>query len=351
MKKVLMGIVFLMMSVMSHAEMKIVVPGNGGWWAVVIPELSKALGEPITPVVIEGAKAIPAGNKFHEKFRFDNNTMWFSQGGQAEAFLIDSATTYNYKDYEPIIAHNNTILVAVQKGIDPYKLDKFKFGYSNGSNPDVMSMLMLTCGELPNMNAYLECYKKKFIYVKGISQAEIYLSFTRGELNSMRGHPSEWTKNFADKDIGFVWYSGGITNHKTGSIEPDTNFPVGKQSFEQVYKAKYGKLPKGEFYDAYVLVKSYRDVLQKVIWVNKGNPNKDRLIAAAKKMIADSESQKVIEERVGKYPWLIGDEVIQAKSQLDKKLTKKNLENLVWWTKNAYEMTAVMKPEIVSIAK
>ena len=83
---------------------------------------------------------------------------------------------------------------------------------------------------------------------------------------------------------------------------------------------------------------------------NKNNPNKDRLIAAAKKMIADPESQKIIDERVGKYPWLVGGEVNQAYDQLYKNLSKKNLENLVWWTQNAVKMEASLKPEIVNKA-
>jgi hypothetical protein len=132
---------------------------------------------------------------------------------------------------------------------------------------------------------------------------------------------------------------------------PDPNYAVGTRSFPEAYKAKWGKEPKGEFYDAWVLVKNYRDVLQKVIWVNKGDPNKDKLIAAARKMIADPESQKIIADKVGSYPWWVAGEVSQAQLALEKQLTKKALTNLVWWTKEAYQIDAVFKPEIVNKAK
>lgn len=349
MKKILIGMLCAAMSVSAMADMLVVVPSPKGWHTVVLPELAKHLGEPIRMEIIEGAKAIPAGDKWHEKYRFDNNAMWFSQGGQAEAFLIDKVK-YNYADYEPIFAHNNSIQMAIRNGFDVYGNDKIKFGYSNGSNPDIMALTMMICGELPSMQAYKECYDKRVIYVKGMSQPEINLAFTRGELNVVRHHPNEWLANFYGKDIGKEWMSAGITNHKTGKLEPDTNFPVGQRSFPEAYKAKWGKEPKGEMYDAWLLVKGYRDVLQKVIWVNKNNPNKDRLIAAAKKMIADPESQRIIDERVGRYPWLVGGEVNQAYDQLYKNLSKKNLENLVWWTQNAVKMEASMKPEIVNKA-
>lgn len=349
MKKILASLLLAVMAVPAFAEMTVVVPGPKGWWTVVIPELSKHLGEPIKAEIIQGAKAIPAGDKFHEKFRFDNNVMWFSQGGQSEAFLIDNVK-YNYKDYEPIFAHNNSIMMAVRNGFDVYKADKIKIGYSNGSNPDVMALVMMVCGELPSMQAYKECYDKKIVYVKGISDPEIKLGFTRGELDVIRQHPSEWKANFDGKNIGTVWMSAGLTNHKTGKLEGDVNFAVGQRSFPEAYKAKWGKEPKGEFYDAWVLVKSYRDVLQKVIWVNKGNPNKDKLIAAAKKMIADPESQKIIQARVGNYPWLVGDEVNVAYNNLYKNLSKRNLENLVWWTQNAIKMEAAVKPQIINKA-
>jgi hypothetical protein len=132
---------------------------------------------------------------------------------------------------------------------------------------------------------------------------------------------------------------------------PDPNYPVGVRSFPEAYKAKWGKEPSGEFYDAWLLVKNYRDVLQKVVWVNKGNPNKDRLIKAAREMIADPEAQKRIAEKIGTYPWWVAGEVTQAQQALEKNLTMKALTNLVWWTKEAYQIDAVLKPEIVNKAK
>lgn len=334
----------------AQADMSIVVPNPSGWWTVVIPELQKHLGEKIVPEVISGARDIPSGNKWEEKFKTDNNYMWFSHGGNAESWLIDPATKYNYKDYEPIFAQNQTIVVGYNKNINPFK-DGVKFGAGSGMNPDAMAITLMICGELPNMKAYLECYKKNVNYVKSMKSPEIALAYIRGELNVIRQNPFDYNRDFLPIETNVTWFSAGLTDANTGKIIPDPNYAVGTRSFPEAYKAKWGKEPKGEFYDAWVLVKSYRDVLQKVVWVNKGNPNKDRLIAAARKMIADPESQKIIADKVGTYPWWVGDEVTQARLNLEKQLTKTAVINLVWWTNEAFQMEAVFKPEIISKAK
>ena len=68
-------------------------------------------------------------------------------------------------------------------------------------------------------------------------------------------------------------------------------------------------------------------------------------------MIADPESQRIIESKIGKYPWWVGDEVTTAQTSLEKLITKRALSNLVWWTTDVFQMEATFKPEIVSKVK
>lgn len=348
MKKILAILLFAMCGI-AYADMSVVVPGPGGWTTIVFPELAKHLGEPIQMEIIQGARDIPAGNKWAEKYRFDNNYMWFSNGGQAESFLLEDVK-FNYKDYEPILAQNLTIVVGYNKDQDPYT-HPIKFAAGSGMNPDAMAITMMVCGPLPNMQSYLDCYKKKITYVRGMKNAETMLGFARGELNVTRENPFTYNEQIASQKFSQVWFSAGLMDIKTGKLIPDPNFPVGERSFPEAFKAKWGKLPEGDFYNAWLLVKSYRDVYQKVIWVNKNNPNKERLIKAAREMINDPVSQKRIAERLGTYPWLVGDEVVQAQKGLDKVLTIHALKDLVWWTNEAYGIQAVIKPDIVSRAK
>jgi hypothetical protein len=349
MKKTIAILLLSLFCVSAKADITVVVPGPSGWWRIVLPEVEKHLGEKIVPEIIQGARDIPAGNKWHEKFRFDNNAIWFSNGGQAEAYLLEDVK-YNFKDYEPIFAQNSTITVGYNKDKDPYT-NGVKFAAGSGMNPDAMAITMLVCGPQPSMQAYLDCFKKKVTYIKGMNNNETHLTYQRQETNVIRDNPFAMKQMYDSSPFNKTWFSAGLFDTKTGKIIPDPNYPEGTRSFPEAYKAKWGKLPEGEFYDAWVLVKNYRDVLQKVIWVNKGNPNKDRLIAAAQKMIKDPESQKIISEKVGTYPWWIAGEVTEAQVKLDSILTEKALKDLIWWTKEAYQIDAQYKPEIVSKIK
>ena len=65
---------------------------------------------------------------------------------------------------------------------------------------------------------------------------------------------------------------------------------------------KWGKKPEGIFYDSYKLAKSFRDGLQKALWVHKDNPNKEYLREALRKMNADPKSKEIIQKKVGQQP-------------------------------------------------
>ena len=58
-----------------------------------------------------------------------------------------------------------------------------------------------------------------------------------------------------------------------------------------MFERKWGKKPEGVFYDSYKLAKSFRDGLQKALWVHKDNPNKEYLREALRKMNADPKSR------------------------------------------------------------
>ena len=104
--------------------------------------------------------------------------------------------------------------------------------------------------------------------------------------------------------------------------------------------------PKGDFYDAYKLVKSWRDALQKAFWVNKGNPNRDRLVDSLNKMIADPESRAAIEKKVGKYEWRTGEEGDAAVRTLKSFITPGALKTLSDFGKNQLGYNAIYKEEL-----
>jgi hypothetical protein len=130
----------------------------------------------------------------------------------------------------------------------------------------------------------------------------------------------------------------------------DPNYPTAP-SFQEVYKKKWGVEPKGDLYDAYLLAKQYRDVLQKSLWVDKKNPNIAKLRSSLQAMLNDPESVAAIERDAGKYPWIVGNDVVKAMDQLDDHTTKKALKDLVVWSSTVFGVEAVYKENIAKTAK
>lgn len=354
MKKVLAGILLAVAGV-AHADYKMIIPQEAGagtsvWASIIAKHLEPKLGEKIVLVHVPGSRDIPGFNKFHNELRKDPKTIMVSHGGNAESFLTEKVD-YNYKEYEPIGGMNLTTVTAYRSDFDPYAKDAvIKFASGSGNNPDMMAFTLLMCGELPTIDAYLACYKKNATYVKGMKPGERRLSFMRGELNATRETTAAFIKHvqpMIDKGEAKLWFSHGVLDLATGKVGVDPNYPQAG-SLEQVYKAKWGKAPKGPLFDSYILVKQYRDVLQKALWMDKGNPNALKVKGALVAMINDADAMKDIERDAGKYGWMIGKDLTEAVAVLNKLTKEKTLKDLVRWQSEAYGVIAVYKPEIVS---
>lgn len=342
----------LLCSATAQADYRFIVPqepggGTSVWATIVGRELEKKLGEKIVIEHIPGARDIPGANKFQNELRFDNKTVMVAHGGNAESFLIEKVD-YNYRDWEPIGLMNLTIVVGHRKDADPYKQVRFAAG--SGNNPDAMAMVMLICGPKPTLDAYIQCYQEKFKFVKGMKANERRLAYMRGELNTQRETPAAYNKYLEPMAENQLWFSHGILNLKTGHVITDPNYSAAG-SFQEVYKRRWGVEPKGDLYDAYLLVKQYRDVLQKSLWVNKGNPNTQRLRQALKDMLADPAAVAAIEKDTGQYPWVVGTDVNKAMATLTNLTTQKALKDLVVFSSKAFGVEAYYKDDIATKEK
>jgi hypothetical protein len=210
-----------------------------------------------------------------------------------------------------------------------------------------MAFTLLACGELPSIDDYVACFKDKVTYVKGMKSGDRRLAFMRGELNATRESTAAFIKHvqpLIDKGEAQLWFSHGVLDLETGLVKPDDNFSVG--SFDQFYFQKYGKNPTGPMYDAYILVKQYRDVLQKALWMRKGNPNAAKVQAALTAMLADPEAQAAIEKKAGKYGWNVGGDLLKAVDILNNLTKRQALQDLVKFQSEALGVKAVYKAEI-----
>jgi len=331
----------------AQAEYTFIVPqkpggGTSVWTAVVATQLEKFLGEKIVIRHLPGANDIPGFNKFHKELRFDDKTVMISHGGNGESYLVDSVD-YDYYQYDPIAMMNLTIVSAHQTGFDP-AVGEIKFAAGSGTDPDMMSQILMINGPGLTTARAKEIFANNYRYVKGMNSGDRRLAYQRGELNVTRESTAAYTKHYEGKDFSQVWYSHGVFNLKTGQVEADPNYP-GK-SFSEVFKAKWGVAPAGEFYDAYILLRNFRDVMQKALWVNKGNPNTDQLREAFRKMAADPEAMAAIYKDTGKYEWIIGKDMVTALDMLRGQIKPNTLRNLVDFLQ-ATSKPAVFKENLI----
>ena len=349
MRKLLMSLAMVLgMTSTASADYTFVVPQKPGggttvWTEIVAKELAPFLGEKIIIKTIPGARDIPGFNKFHNDLQKDDKTVMVSHGGNGVSFLQENVD-YNYADYTSIGLMNLDIIAGISK--DFKEGDKISFAAGSGMVPEAFAMTMLLCGPDLTMDQYAECFKKNVIWVSGMSGGERRLAFKRGELNGTRENPAAYKKHVASNPDAKVWFTHGILDANSASHTDDPNYP--NMQFEILFKNKYGVAPSGEFYDAYKLVKSFRDGMQKAIWVRKDNPNAQKLQDALTAMSKDATAIANIQKKVGKYEWKIGVDGNRQRDVLMTFITKDALRNLVKFNTEALGLKSVYKENLIA---
>ena len=335
----------LLASSIASADYTFVVPqkpggGTSVWAEIVAKQLEPFLGEKIVIKHIPGARDIPGFNEFHNELQTDDKTVMVSHGGNGVSFLQESVD-YNYADYDSVGLMNLNIIAGKAKGAD---MNKPSFAAGSGMVPEAFAMTMLICGPDKTIEEYTACFKDNVTWVNGMSGGERRLAFKRGELNGTRENPAAYKKHVESNPEAELWFHHGILQ-ADGSHADDPNYP-GYQ-FEALFEKRYGVVPSGEFYDAYKLVKSFRDGLQKALWVRAGNPNRDKLVQALTAMSQDDTAVANIEKKVGQYQWVVGDDGNAMRDTLKTFITKNALQNLVKFNTEALGLASVYKPELV----
>ncbi len=336
---------FILMSTVAKADYTLVVPqkpsgGTSVWSQIVVAEWEKHLGEKIILKYLPGARDQMGPNQFQNEFRFDDKTILVSHGGNGISYLIEPVE-YNYFDWDSIGHMNLNIIVGAD---DTVANGHVKFSAGSGMIPEIMAITMLMGG--PDMDPY-DAYDKYVTFVKGMSGSERRLAFRRGDLNATRENPAAYKKHvmpLIEDGKASTWFHHGILDVESGKHVDDPNFT--EPTFEKLYTYTYGVEPSGDFYDAYKLVKSWRDSLQKAFWVNKDNPNKQKLIDALNKMLADPDSVAAIEKKVGKYDWRVGEDGNDTAKILKSFITPEALKTLVNFTNTKLGYNTVYKESL-----
>jgi hypothetical protein len=302
------------------------------------------LGEKINIKLIPGARDIPGFNKWHNELRFEDDHFMVSHGGNGVSFLQEEVD-YNYSQYESIGLMNLNIIAAIRNDADE---NKPSFSAGSGMVPEAFAMTLLICGPDKSVDEYVDCFKENVTWVAGMKGSERRLAFKRGELAGTRENPAAFKKHAIptiEAGDARVWFHHGILDAANARHNDDPNYP-GFQ-LEILFEQKYGVAPSGEFYDAYVLVKSFRDGMQKAIWANKDNPNSARLQAALTAMSQDADAVAAIQKKVGNYEWLIGAAGDGQRDTLMSFVTEDALRNLVKFNTQALGLNSVYKANLV----
>jgi len=330
------------------ADITFVVPQKPGagttvWTEIVARELEPFLGETINIELIPGARDIPGFNKWHNELRFEDDHFMVSHGGNGVSFLQEDVD-YNYAEYESIGLMNLNIITAIRNDADE---NAPSFAAGSGMVPEAFAMTLLICGPDKTVDEYVQCFKDNITWVSGMSGGERRLAFKRGELTATRENPAAFKKHVMpsiEAGDARLWFHHGILDAENAQHSDDPNY-LGYQ-LEILFEQKWGVPPSGEFYNAYVLVKSFRDGLQKAIWANKGNPNSARLQAALTAMTQDETAMANIVAKVGDYEWLIGAAGDQQRDTLMSFVTEDALRNLVKFNTEALGLASVYKDNL-----
>jgi hypothetical protein len=324
-------------------------PGGGTsvWAQIVATEMEKYLDEKIVIKHIRGARDIPGFNKWHNDMRDDDKVVMVSHGGNGVSFLNEKVD-YDYNEYDSVGLMNLNIIVAVGANHNPYGGKKTSFAAGSGQIPEGIAITLLKCGAGLTTQQYIDCFKREVNWIKGMKGGQRRLAFKRGELDGTRENPAAFKKHVQpviDKGLAGLWFHHGILQ-PDGSHADDPNYP-GIQMEDLFYAANRTK-PESDLYAAYKLVKSFRDGMQKALWVAKGNPNKAKLIAALEKVATTPESIKAVQKKVGQYDWLIGKAGDAHRDTLMKLITPKALKTLVTFNNEAFGIKAVYKDALIA---
>jgi len=325
-------------------------PGQGTsvWAEIVAKEFEKTPamnGEKIRISYNPGAREMAALNRFHRSERFKDGTVVISHGGNGISYLQEKVK-YDYEAYDSVCHQNLNIIMSKHVGVNEDN------GISHVGGPGVvpegLALALIIGGPGKTVDEYIAIFKDKVTWVNGLEGSERYLAFTRGETLATRANPPQYISKIqplVDEGKVITWMHHGVLDLETGKSVDDVNY-LGKR-FEDVFKAKHGVYPSGELYDAYTMVHTWRDSIQKALWVNKGNPNTDRLRLACKQMTQNPESVAILEKKIGKYKWVTGADGNKTVSILKGMVTEPALKALVKFNKEALGLRSIYKPEMV----
>jgi hypothetical protein len=344
----------LLSTSVAAADMILMVPQKPGagtsiWAEIVAEELRKTpalKGSSVTLSFNPGARDIAGFNKFHTQMRNRHSVVMVSHGGNGVSYVQENVK-YDYTQYDSICHQNLNIIVAKRTGWD--EDNGFSFAAGSGMVPEGIAIALMIGGPGLTTQEYIDIFNEKVTWVAGMSGGQRRLAFNKSELLGTRENPAAYKSKVEPeiaKGAAETWFHHGVLDIATGEHVDDPNH-LGKR-FEDVFKAKWGVFPSGELYDAYTLIHTWRDSIQKALWVHKGNPNTELFRTACEQMANNPESIAIFQKKIGQYDWIIGEDGNKTVEILHGLITESALTALVEFNKEALGLRSVFKQELIT---
>lgn len=290
--------------------------GSDTWARALAPTLQSFLpGEPTIVIKNNTAGgAISGANEYHRRMKPDGLMIFGTSGSIQFPYLLkDKRVRYEYKDFIPIFASpaGGVVYVPASLGVKDIVADyeklkgvEKKFGSQGITSLDLVPVLSF---EMLGLNVDTVFGLK--------SRADGRLSTMRGEtLIDYQTTPTflKHVQPLVAEGSMVPLFSFGALG-KGGKIVRDPTFPD-LPSFPEVYEKINGKAPSGPAWDAWKSFFLSGYAVQKFMVVPKGTP--DDIVQtyreAAIKMAADPKTVAFLEDELGKYETIVGEDVAQA---------------------------------------
>jgi hypothetical protein len=279
---------------------------------------------------------------------------WQTKYSNDDTYLIQTSGMIKYmvsdkgwKGYKP---SNSRVLggqmqgtfqfvkTGITPGIDPVN------GHIDGGSEvilDAMAITMMACGPT------LTC-ANPINFVKGFkSSGERRKAYLNDEIQLSRdgfAHMKKTYKKELATGATKVWYSHGTMIN--GQIKANPDSPT--TFFPDVYKAKWGVEPSGDYYEAYLQTLKMRNGLGKMVLTKKGNKYYGDLVNSFNDTVSDKKLRKKLNKKLGNGKFLYGDKAQDHWNSIWASLTEDTYRSIVKFRKGFGE-NAVFRPEIVGL--
>ena len=293
--------------------------GSDVWARLYAPFFQKYLpGNPVVAIKnMPGGGSITGGNFFHQRVKSkDGTTIFGSSGSTSFPYLLGNGKVkYDFSKYHVVFASpvggvayiNPELGVKTAADLKGFTKD-LQYASQGATSLDIVPLLAF---DMLGLNV------KAIFGYKGRGSGRV--AFEQGEVNIDYQTSTAYIKNvrpLVEQGSAIPLMTWGILdddgNVVRDPIEPDL------PCFPEVYEMVHGKKPSGQAWNAWKAFFVAGFGIMKATWLPE--KTKPEVVTAyrdaAKKIIADSEFQDVVEKSLGGYPQLAGEKAEKAFKQV-----------------------------------